>query len=64
MEVPHPHSLNEQERYANGNVPRELNASVLDTIARLEEERLCREALLLAIQAQKQAERGGDIWGA
>lgn len=59
-----PVPLNEQERYAQGNIPRDLDASVLDTIAKQEEERLCREALLLAIQAQKQAERGGDIWGA
>lgn len=57
-------AMDEQERFVHGNVPRELNASVLDTIAKQEEERLCREALLLAIQAQKQAERGGDIWGA
>lgn len=52
----------EQERYAQGNIPRDLSETVLEALHRLDEERLAREALLRAIAENKKAEEAGDIW--
>lgn len=59
MEVS-PHSMNEQERYEHGCIPRELSETVLEAIHRLDEERLAREALLAAIEAKRRAEE--ETW--